>query len=107
VVAGTNLVYTLTVTDGGSSDAQNVVVTDTLPAGLTYQSFGGDGWNCTNPEALKVRCTRPSLVAGTSSPVHITSTVGSGITLPLSLAVVVSDTPDPDPTFNSALQPPM
>ncbi|MCP3904720.1 MAG: DUF11 domain-containing protein [Planctomycetes bacterium] len=53
VVAGTELVITLTVTNNGPSDAQNVVVTDVLPTQVTYlsDSCGGsfDGttftWN--------------------------------------------------------------
>ncbi len=35
-VAGEELVYAISVTNAGPSDAQNVVVTDSLPGGLTY-----------------------------------------------------------------------
>ena len=35
---GSTLVYTLTVTNSGSEDAQNVVVTDTLDPNVTYRS---------------------------------------------------------------------
>lgn len=35
---GDNVVYTLTVTNNGPGDANNVAVSDTLPAGLTYVS---------------------------------------------------------------------
>lgn len=38
VVAGTVLTYTITVVNHGPSDAQNVVVTDELPADLTFVS---------------------------------------------------------------------
>ncbi|HEX4955046.1 MAG TPA: GEVED domain-containing protein [Thermoanaerobaculia bacterium] len=36
--AGSNLTYTITVTNGGPSNATGVVVTDTLPAAVTYVS---------------------------------------------------------------------
>jgi uncharacterized repeat protein (TIGR01451 family) len=38
VYAGTNLTYTITVTNLGPAAAQNVVVFDTLPAGVTFVS---------------------------------------------------------------------
>jgi len=40
-VAGNILTYTVTVSNAGPSDAQNVVVTDTLPAGVTFISTSG------------------------------------------------------------------
>ena len=42
VVAGANVTYTLTVVDNGPSDAANLSVTDTLPAGLTIAGTSGN-----------------------------------------------------------------
>ena len=42
VVPGTDVVYTITVTTAGPSDAASVVVTDATPAGLTFVSNTGD-----------------------------------------------------------------
>ena len=39
-VAGESFIYTLTVVNHGVSDAQNVVVTDSLPDGLVYDDGG-------------------------------------------------------------------
>ncbi len=102
VIAGTNLVYTLTVANAGPSDALGVVVTDTLPTGLTYQSFTGSNWTCTTPAASKVRCVRSSLTGGTNSPVVLTTLVGSGVTTALfNSAVVAANTIDPNAANNS------
>jgi uncharacterized repeat protein (TIGR01451 family) len=43
VQAGTNFNYTITVTNFGPSSASGVVVTDTLPVGVTYLSASGGG----------------------------------------------------------------
>jgi uncharacterized repeat protein (TIGR01451 family) len=43
VVAGTEATYTLTVSNGGPSAAENVVVTDTLPEGVTFVSASDSG----------------------------------------------------------------
>jgi len=43
VPAGSNLVYTISVTNFGPSSASGVVVTDTLPAGVTFVSASGAG----------------------------------------------------------------
>jgi len=45
VPAGSNLVYTISVTNFGPSSAGSVVVTDTLPAGVTFVSATGGGVN--------------------------------------------------------------
>jgi uncharacterized repeat protein (TIGR01451 family) len=43
VVAGTNLTYTITVTNNGPSDAQAVTLNDPLPAGTSFVSLSGNG----------------------------------------------------------------
>ncbi|PRI12455.1 DUF11 domain-containing protein [Leucobacter massiliensis] len=44
-IAGTDVAYTLTVTNEGPS-AVAASVTDALPAGLTLRSVSGEGWEC-------------------------------------------------------------
>ena len=38
VLVGSNLTYTVTVTNNGPNNASNVMVTDTLPANVTFVS---------------------------------------------------------------------
>src|SRR5438445_4197776 len=50
VTAGSNVVYTIGVTDNGPSDAAAVSLTDTLPAGTTFVSLASPGgWSCAAP----------------------------------------------------------
>jgi uncharacterized repeat protein (TIGR01451 family)/fimbrial isopeptide formation D2 family protein len=60
VNSGGTITYTITVTNNGPATAMNVVVTDTLPTGITFQSATGGGthsagvvtWNGTTTPAL-------------------------------------------------------
>ena len=45
-LAGTNVSYTLTVTNSGPSAAPTARVVDTLPSGLTMVSMSGTNWTC-------------------------------------------------------------
>ena len=45
VLASSNLIYTISVTNFGPSSASGVVVTDSLPVGVTFVSASGGGLN--------------------------------------------------------------
>ncbi len=68
------MAYSLVVVNNGPSDAANLSVADTLPAGVTFVSATGAGWTCTNVGNVSVTCTRPALAAGATAPT-ITVTV--------------------------------
>ncbi len=70
VLAGGQVSYVLTVSNLGPSDSPGpIVVTDTLPAGLTASTAAGPGWTCETPSPTTVICTRASSLAdGTSAP---------------------------------------
>jgi uncharacterized repeat protein (TIGR01451 family) len=70
VTAGQPFNYTLQVDNAGSAEAVNVSLTDTLPAGVTYQNASGTGWTC-NEAGGVVTCDLPSLVASGGSSVTI------------------------------------
>jgi uncharacterized repeat protein (TIGR01451 family)/fimbrial isopeptide formation D2 family protein len=111
-VVDQNATYTLTVDNLGPSDADAPVVTDALPAGLTFVSASGTGWTCSADPATgpgqTVTCTSTSALAATANaaPISLVVAVGApaypGVT---NTASVSSTTPDPVPGNNSASDP--
>src|SRR5690606_14588338 len=73
VDAGQTLTYTLAVTNHSSEQASNVIVTDTLPAEVTYLDAGGEGWSCAQESGV-VTCRIAQLSAGPATPITITVT---------------------------------
>jgi len=65
VTPGGILTYSLTVTNLGPSNADNVVVVDTLPAGVTVNSMPG---YCVEAPALTVTCTLAGEIAVVPDP---------------------------------------
>ena len=101
VTAGRRMTYTLTVGNGGPTDASGVVVTDTLPAGVSYVS---DDASCDTFALPVLRCELGVLASGASTMVTIVVDADPGL-VPFSmlenLVVVSGDDPDPDLGNNS------
>lgn len=78
---GQNGVYTLRVSNAAGRQREDniVTVTDTLPAGMTFVSGTGTGWNC-GASGQVVTCTHaPFLDPGQSYPdITLTVAVGAG-----------------------------
>ena len=70
VLAASNLVYTISVTNFGPSSASGVVVTDSLPANVTFVSATGGGVN----NAGVVNWSLGALANGQTSNVTVTVT---------------------------------
>jgi len=98
VLAGSTLTYTVQVTNSGPSDAVNVVVTDTLPVGVTFESTSG----CNeDPDGLPT-CTLGGLAVGASTSYLITVSVDAETVGTITnTATVSADTPDGDTGNNS------
>ena len=102
VLAGEEITYTLHVTNDGPSVADAVTVTDSLPAGTTFVSADGPGWDCS--AAATVLCSRETMAVGSSIitlVVRVGSTVQDGTTI-RNVAGVATATPGDDPADNTA-----
>jgi uncharacterized repeat protein (TIGR01451 family) len=106
VAAGTNLTYTITVTNAGPDNAANVLLSDTLPAGTTFQSLSAP-WSCSTPgvgNSGSIDCSNPSFAPG-SAVFTLTVGVDSGVangTVLTNPVAVTSATTDPNPGNESA-----
>jgi uncharacterized repeat protein (TIGR01451 family) len=93
VFVSANLTYTIQVTNQGLASANNVVVSDTIPAGTTFVSAAPSP-ACT--QAANVVCTLGTLANGAST--SITIVVTSPVTAStLSNTANVTSTPNIDP----------
>src|SRR5438270_886072 len=83
VAAGSNVTYTILITNNGPATAQNVVLNDVLPTGPTFVSAQFTGGSlqgtCTQPTMGQTggtfNCTYPALTSGQNSQYNITLAV--------------------------------
>jgi uncharacterized repeat protein (TIGR01451 family) len=108
VQAGTNLNYTITMTNAGPDSATSVSLSDTLPAGTTYVSHvSPGGWSCTTPASGAggtVACSIASMPVENATftlIVAVNAGVSAGTVLS-NTATVTSSTGDPDSSNDSA-----
>lgn len=97
VVAGSEAVYTIVVTNHGPDPAANVVVSDPTPSGLVFVSNAGA---C----ATAYPCALGTLASGASATITTTYSVPAAYAGPnpiANTASVGSDTPDPNASNNS------
>jgi uncharacterized repeat protein (TIGR01451 family)/fimbrial isopeptide formation D2 family protein len=117
ILAGTDVVFDLTVRNLGLSDAQpELVVRDTLPAGFTFVAVEGAAWDCAaDPPGEVVTCSLQEadgddsapagLPAGATAPsLIITAAIDPGVPTGVvrNTATVTSGTVDPDERNNTA-----
>ncbi|MBI1918453.1 MAG: DUF4394 domain-containing protein, partial [Planctomycetes bacterium] len=113
VVAGTNLTYTITVSNAGPSDAQNVVLSDAVPANTTFVSFTtAAGFIRTDSTPVggtgTITATAATLAAGASATftlvVNVNASAPNGSTIS-NTASVSSSTTDTNAANDSATEP--
>ncbi|MEN8114962.1 MAG: hypothetical protein ABFS21_11320, partial [Actinomycetota bacterium] len=97
--AGQEVTYTLTVDNAGPSDAQSVVATDILPAGVTFASSS----DCSEAAGV-ITCDLEAIPAGSSAVATVFATTDAGTahgTVVTNAATVGSATSDPNLGNNS------
>lgn len=108
VVAGTQLTYTITVHNAGPSTAQDVKLTDAIPAGTSFVSgVDGNGATvCALVQTGTVVCDLGAMAPGAARVVYLTVLVAASVP-PGSIsntATVSSPTADPNAANNSATE---
>ena len=104
IAAGGILTYTLNVSNAGPSAATDVVVTDVLPAGVTYLS---DSDSCVQAPAGTLTCSLGTLASGASTSftisVRVPASFPTGSTASIiNTATVSADQADSNPGNNTA-----
>ncbi|HEY1237112.1 MAG TPA: hypothetical protein VGE91_02170 [Solirubrobacterales bacterium] len=93
--------YTLTVTNQGPDASPSEQITDTLPAGMHYESDDGD---CDTSQLPKITCDLDPIASGDSLAIHINATAspGAGGSAQDNTASVTGPGDDADPSDNSS-----
>jgi uncharacterized repeat protein (TIGR01451 family) len=99
VAVGTQFAYTLTVTNNGPNSATGVVVTDPLPAGVTFVSASASQGACSGP--AQVICSLGAIANGASVTISISVTAATAGSV-TNTANVAANEPDPNLTNNTA-----
>jgi len=104
ITTGSDVTYTINVTNNGVSPAQSVVVTDNLPSGVTFVSCNSTGGGVCGGSGNNRTVSFSSLASGASATITLVATVNCEVadgTLITNTASVSSNTGDPDTDNNS------
>ncbi|TWU67357.1 Cna protein B-type domain protein [Crateriforma conspicua] len=99
---GSELVWTVTVTNGGPSIAEAVTAVDTLPAGVTFVSGSGPNGESLTPSGNQITVNGGDLASGSSYSFTIRATIDSGASGDLQNQVAVSTTTNETVTNNNS-----
>ncbi len=104
-VRGSNVIYTITVTNLGPATATGVVITDPIPANLTYSSFtASSGVTCV-ATTTQIQCQAGTLAINQSATITLTFTAQTVTSCTqtittTNIASVSAATTDPNTTNN-------
>ncbi len=102
-LAGTRVTSTLTVSNAGPTASAGVVVTDQLPAGVTFVSAATSQGNCAHSAGV-VTCALGTVADGAVVDVDVVVEIPPGSTVAsiVNVASVTAATADPEPGNNAA-----
>jgi uncharacterized repeat protein (TIGR01451 family) len=107
VTAGTNLTYTITVTNSGPDAASTVSWSDTLPMGTTFVSLPDvAGWLCSKPmvgASGMITCSNPSFAVGSAVFTLTVAVDASGAAGTMLSNDVTATSPTTDPDTNDRM----
>ncbi|TDP03209.1 PKD domain-containing protein [Flavobacterium sp. 245] len=98
-VVGSQVTFSVQLSNAGPQDTNGVAVTDLLPSGYTYVSYTATAGSYNSATGL---WTVGSVLNGASNTLQITATVNATGTYLNTAEVTASDLPDPDSTPNNA-----
>ena len=104
-MSGTTVTYTIAVANAGPSAAQNVVVSDPLPAGLQFVSATPTQGTCSG--TTTIQCSLGNMPDGSAASIALQVTVTATSGTISNTASVSSDTGDPDAVDTTSTTPPM
>ena len=103
VTIGSNVTYTLTITNNGAAVAQSVVVTDNLPSSVTFVSCSSNAGGVCGGSGNNRTVTFTPLASGASATVTLVATANGPVASTISnTATVSATTPDANTANNSA-----
>ncbi|HEX3282321.1 MAG TPA: lamin tail domain-containing protein [Pyrinomonadaceae bacterium] len=103
VITGSNVTYTIAVTNNGAANAQGIVVTNNLPGSVSFVScVANNGGVCGGSDNNRT-ITFSSLASGSSATITLVATANGAAGSTISnTATVASSTPDANSGNNSA-----
>ncbi|MFF7590598.1 hypothetical protein ACFZCK_24245 [Kitasatospora purpeofusca] len=106
VVPGQQIQWQVSVTNNGPSRARDIVVTDTVPAGVDNAAMtAADGTNCPITSGTAI-CPAVEIPAGSSATWTLTGTLDANATVTPTNTVTVTGGPDPaTPTHTAVASP--
>jgi uncharacterized repeat protein (TIGR01451 family) len=99
VLLNDKITYTMTVTNGGTSTASNVILTDVLPSSTSFVSATSSQGSCSG--TTTVNCAIGNIANGSAATIILMAT-GTAIGNPVNTVSVNAAEIDPSPSNNTA-----